>query len=425
MVSINVLGEDYHDYISDAIPYFILFMGIELVVSIYKKKVGNIFSVSDSISSLSTGMSTLVLERLMPKGILSSIEFIGALYVYKNYRLLDTPEDSSLVWFISLILIDFCYYWFHRMAHEVNFLWSTHVTHHSSEKYNFTTALRQNIFQIYTSWIFFVPLGLIMPPKIYMFHKQFNTIAQFWIHTQAIDKMPYIVELIFNTPSHHRVHHGRNPKYLDKNYAGILIIWDRIFGTFEPEIEKPFYGLVHPLDSHDPTYSQVHNWFDMYEKSKKYKSISDKLKVFFYGPGWDKGLSRMGDSSMAPQPNEKEQKQRDPIPHSNIINVYIFTHYMVVSLTGIIMVSHFEEQVGSLNISLFFAFIYLSLTSFGAIFDRKRYAFHLELFRNILFIVATSPFTSATIQYFKVFYSLSLIFLIGKIFYPVLIKKLN
>jgi len=215
MVSITVLGEEYHDYIQDAIPYFLLLIGIELVVSLKRKKLGEIFSVSDSISSMGTGLSTMVWERVVPR-LLATIEFVGALYLHKHYRLLDINDDSALAWIVCFILMDFGYYWFHRCAHEVNILWSTHVTHHSSEKYNFTTALRQSVFSIYTSWVFFLPIGLIMPPKLYMFHKQFNTIFQFWIHTQMIDKMPYIIELIFNTPSHHRVHHGRNPKYLEK-----------------------------------------------------------------------------------------------------------------------------------------------------------------------------------------------------------------
>jgi len=137
-----------------------------------------------------------------------------------------------LTWVVMFVVVDFCYYWFHRLAHEWNWSWASHSVHHSSEEYNLSTALRQGTFQPLCSWLFFLPLALIgFSPRLFSIHVQFNTLYQFWIHTKLLPKLGWL-EYIINTPSQHRVHHGRNPYCIDKNYAGTLCIWDRMFGTF-------------------------------------------------------------------------------------------------------------------------------------------------------------------------------------------------
>jgi alkylglycerol monooxygenase len=174
--------------------------------------------------------------------------------------------------------MDLGYYWFHRMGHgksknlnhsivlisflylEVNLFWATHQTHHSSEYYNLSTALRQGVLQTYFSWIFYLPLALLIPPQIFLIHSQMNLLYQFWIHTDVISNLgPF--EYILNTPSHHRVHHGRNPYCIDKNYGGVFIIWDRLFGTFaaERKNEEIAYGLIHPIKTFDPLETQVNS----------------------------------------------------------------------------------------------------------------------------------------------------------------------
>ncbi|XP_011729341.2 alkylglycerol monooxygenase isoform X6 [Macaca nemestrina] len=237
--------EEVPDYVKKATPFFISLMLLELVVSwIHKGKSPG--RLDDALTSISAG----VLSRL-PSLFFRSIELTSYIYIWENYRLFSLPWDSPWTWYLTFFGVDFGYYWFHRMAHEVNIMWAGHQTHHSSEDYNLSTALRQSVLQLYTSWIFYSPLALFIPPSVYAVHLQFNLLYQFWIHTEVINNLGPL-ELILNTPSHHRVHHGRNRYCIDKNFAGVLIIWDRIFGTFEAENEKVVYGLTHPINTFEP-----------------------------------------------------------------------------------------------------------------------------------------------------------------------------
>jgi alkylglycerol monooxygenase len=147
--------------------------------------------------------------------------------------------------------------------------------------------------------MFYLPIALFIPPQLFYMHKQVNTLYQFWIHTRLIGKLGPL-EWFLNTPSHHRVHHGRNRKYIDKNYAGILIIWDRIFGTFEAEEEEVVYGLVHPLNSFDPLWTQLHHFFHMFTYARSLPGVWNKICVFIKGPGWSPGKPRLGDINDIP-----------------------------------------------------------------------------------------------------------------------------
>ncbi|CAF1688914.1 unnamed protein product, partial [Adineta ricciae] len=181
------------------------------------------------------------------------------IWVYNNVHIFPRlPWNSPITYWVTFLGMDFGYYWFHRAAHEVNLFWASHQTHHSAENYNLSTALRQGVLQSYCSWIFYLPLALFVPPQIFLIHSQMNLLYQFWIHTDIISNLgPF--EYILNTPSHHRVHHGRNPYCIDKNYAGVFIVWDRLFGTFaaERENEQIAYGLIHPISTFDPIETQV------------------------------------------------------------------------------------------------------------------------------------------------------------------------
>merc|ERR1719347_1355456 len=176
--------------------------------------------------------------------VTSGLLFTAYQYVHINYSLYQLPWDSPITWIFAGLGIDFCYYWVHRAAHEVNLLWAAHQVHHSSEEYNLTTALRQSAFQSIGSVPFYLPLALFIPPSQALVHKELNLLFQFWIHTELVTHLGPL-ELVLNTASHHRVHHGANRYCLDKNYAGVLIIWDRMFGTFESERDSDIvYGLV-------------------------------------------------------------------------------------------------------------------------------------------------------------------------------------
>ena len=186
----------------------------------------------------------------------------------------------------AIVLWDFLYYWDHRWMHEVRVLWANHVSHHSSQRYNLSTALRQPWSGITTAWVF-APMPLLgFPAKTIFRAGQLNLLYQYWIHTEAIDRLPKPIEAVFNTPSHHRGHHGANQQYLDKNYGGILIIWDRLFGTFEPEVRRVKYGLTKNISTYNPFRIAYHEYASIIRDVRSTKGLRHKLGHVFGRPGW-------------------------------------------------------------------------------------------------------------------------------------------
>jgi len=186
----------------------------------------------------------------------------------------------------AMVLWDFLYYWDHRWMHEVRLLWSNHVTHHSGERYNLSTALRQPWSGFLTFWVF-APMPLLgFPTAKTAKAGQLNLLYQYWIHTEAIDRLPAAIEKVFNTPSHHRGHHGANTQYLDKNYGGILILWDRLFGTFEPELRRVKYGLTKNINTYNPLRIAYHEMADIARDLRWAEGTRSKLRHVFGRPGW-------------------------------------------------------------------------------------------------------------------------------------------
>lgn len=197
-------------------------------------------------------------------------------------------ELDSLIAIGGLFIgVDFGYYWFHRASHRIRVLWAIHVSHHSSELMNFTTALRQPPLEHLVDWLFFLPLAWLgYRPEAILIVYGFNLIYQFFIHTELVNRFPRWVEFVFNTPSHHRAHHGTNPQYIDMNYAGVFIIWDRLFGTFVEEREPVKYGILHPVGSYNPFYVGFHLWKDIYRDLIDFKGVNAKLRALFSPPDW-------------------------------------------------------------------------------------------------------------------------------------------
>lgn len=197
-------------------------------------------------------------------------------------------ELDSLFAIVGLFIgVDFGYYWFHRASHRIRVLWAIHVSHHSSELMNFTTALRQPPLEHLVDWLFFLPLAWLgYRPEAILVVYGFNLIYQFFIHTELVNRFPRWVEFVFNTPSHHRAHHGTNPQYIDMNYAGVFIIWDRLFGTFVEEREPVKYGILHPVGSYNPFYVGFHLWKDIYRDLIDFKGAKAKLRALFSPPDW-------------------------------------------------------------------------------------------------------------------------------------------
>ncbi|MEL4429738.1 sterol desaturase family protein [Shewanella mangrovisoli] len=202
-----------------------------------------------------------------------------------GWKLFDI-QMGPLSFVLLMIAQDFCYYWFHRASHRVRWMWAAHVVHHSSENMNFSTAFRQSLMYPFAGmWVFWLPLVILgFDPNWVVFVVLLNLGLQFFVHTQAVRKLGPL-EWLFNTPSHHRVHHGRNPQYIDKNYAGILIIWDKLFGTFVPEGETVIYGITKPVNSFNPLKVTFSEWRDMFsEVTARGLTFSERFKILFAPP---------------------------------------------------------------------------------------------------------------------------------------------
>ncbi|XP_073340917.1 alkylglycerol monooxygenase [Pagrus major] len=368
--------EDVPQYVQQATPFFIGLMVVELVVGMLKTG-ASVVTITDGLTSVSAGM----ISRL-PMLVMRGCELTAYLYVWDRYRLVELPWDSAWTWWFTFLGVDFCYYWVHRFAHEVSVLWAAHQVHHSSEYYNLTTALRQSLTQQFTSWIFYMPLALVAPPAIFAVHIQLNLLYQFWIHTELINDLGPL-EWIFNTPKHHRVHHGRNLYCIDKNYGGILIIWDRLFGTFALESDKVIYGLVFPIKTFEILRVQLHYYFYLWRKSKYYKKINNKLSAFLKGPSWKPGKPRLGDHSSNPKVTGKE------VPHDPSwplhLQVYVVVHFLLV-----LAIYHdvFERKMmlSQLTILGMTGYILLTLTALGYIMDQRPTAAFLEMLRCVVMV---------------------------------------
>ena len=270
---------DLPNLIHYAIPFFVLTVIIEIILTV-KIKMED-YEYKDAITSITMGLGNVFIG-LFTKGLI----FTFFLFLYK-FRLFTIP----FTWWAWLILVfaeDFVYYWNHRIAHESRLFWASHVVHHSSQKYNLSTALRQTWSGSFYTFIFWAPLAIIgFHPVMILMQMSISLLYQYWIHTELIHKLPRWFEAIFNTPSHHRVHHATNPQYLDRNHAGIFIIWDKLFGTFEPEIEKPIYGLVSNINTYNPIKIAFIEWYYMFSDFFTTKtSLLSKLKYLIMPPGW-------------------------------------------------------------------------------------------------------------------------------------------
>jgi len=274
-----------------ATPVFVLLVLIEMLAARFGKGVGRRarFEAGDSLTSLTMGLGSSITGALTG----GLVVLFGA-WVYQ-YRLFDIGW-SWYAFVAAFVLDDLAYYWFHRTAHRVRWFWASHVIHHSSQHYNLTTALRQTWTGFFSaSFIFRWPLLLIgFPWEMVVFVSGVNLVYQFWIHTETIDRLPRWFEAVMNTPSHHRVHHATNPDYLDANYAGVFIVWDRLFGSFVPErTEEPCrYGIVRNLGTFNPLKVACHEWVAIAKDLARARSLREALLYAFGPPGWSPDGSR-------------------------------------------------------------------------------------------------------------------------------------
>lgn len=265
-----------------AIPLFVILILTEGYIT-YRTTRESYFD-KENFASIGMGLGSVVIDVLM-KGLAFGVYTL----VYESFHLFEIGWDWK-AWVLVLFADDFTFYWHHRLSHEIRILWAAHVNHHSSQRYTLATALRQSWgerFYKYAWWLWMPLVGF--HPLMMMIMMEISLIYQFLLHTKLIGKMWKPIELFFNTPSHHRVHHAVNIRYLDRNHAGILIIWDRLFGTFEEEKEKTepvIYGITKNIDTQNLFKIASHEYLALWDDVKRAPTFSDKLKYLFYSPGW-------------------------------------------------------------------------------------------------------------------------------------------
>lgn len=352
-----------------SIPLYFLLIGMELFHQLVTKKI--VYRTNDAISNISCGISSQITGALW--GVLS----IGMYqFVYQYLSIAQIPQT---IWsnILLFILVDFFYYWYHRASHEINFLWNTsHVVHHQSEEYNLSVALRQASFGGVFSMMFYLPLAFIgFDAYAFVAVKGINLIYQFWIHTEAINKLPRWFEFVFNTPSHHRVHHGRNPKYIDKNHAGTLMVWDRIFGTFQAEEEKPTYGVTTRLNTWNPIRANFEPVLSMFKQVGRTHGFSNKIKVLLFKPGWHP--EGQGGYQSAPEIDEKPKY--DNHPEKSLIQYIFFQFVLILAFTAIFLFTSGNYPV---SIKLVFAgYIMWSIAHLGLMMENRKIWIRLEFLR--------------------------------------------
>lgn len=351
-----------------SIPVYFVLISLEWIAdTILKKKK---YRFGDVLGNIGSGITEQV------TGLFVKVFLIGIYtFIYTEFRAFDIP--NTWYWGIVLfICVDFLYYWAHRKSHEINLFWVGHIVHHQSEDYNLSVALRQGTFQKFFTSPFFWPLALLgFDPVWFLLMNAFVTLYQFWIHTEYINKMGWF-EYIFNTPSHHRVHHGRDQKYLDKNHGGTFIIWDRIFGTFQEEEETPNYGVTSQLGTFNPIYAALIPVVDLVQKVHQATGFKNKIKALFYGPGWSQN-----EQNSTPVISNKY----GPPITGWMITYVAFQFLLVIGLSSYTLFSF--STLPFYTVFILALFVLVSLWSLGNLVDGKPYGLRFEQFRIAIALI--------------------------------------
>ena len=269
------------NYVLYAIPFFFVLIGLELLVDRWRGV--STYRLADSINSLSAGVLSQV-SGLLTKGL--GLLTYG--FAVQHLALFELSAQQTWVWVLAFVLYDFCYYWNHRLGHERNVLWAAHSVHHQSEDYNLSTALRQTSSGFLFGWIFYLPLAVLgVPLLVFLTVAALNLLYQFWVHTRHVPKLGWY-EWAFVTPSNHRAHHAQNAIYMDRNYGGVFILWDRLFGTFQEELdEEPvIFGVTTPLASWNPLWANLQFYAQLWDDARRAERKWDKLRIWFMRTGW-------------------------------------------------------------------------------------------------------------------------------------------
>ncbi|MDP5031143.1 sterol desaturase family protein [Paraglaciecola sp.] len=365
------------NYILYAVPFFFLLIGVELLLE--KVRQTHYYRINDAIVSLSAGVLSRMLDIVK-----AMVPFTIYVVIYENYALLTLP-DTFIIWLSVFVLYDFCYYWNHRFGHEISMLWAAHVVHHSSEEYNLTTALRQSS-SSFLSWVFYLPLAILgVEPLLLISVGALNLIYQFWVHTRHVPKLGWF-ELIFVSPSNHRVHHAQNAVYIDKNYGGVFILWDRLFGTFQEELatDPVIFGIRGSLKSWNPLYANVQVYAQLCRDSWHTKKLSDKCRVWFGRTGW-----RPADVSQAFPivKTDLKQFQKFDISISLLSKIYCLVQHSLTTCIGLLLLLNINSLATYQQIGIVFWVLFASF-SVGMILENRAWAPWLEWLKHLSLLSA-------------------------------------
>ncbi len=352
-----------------AIPTFFVLMAVELVASRLMRR--RVYRLNDAINSIGLGTFSQIV------GVFTKLLTIGVYaWVVEHVALFALPADSVWVWISGLLLYDFCYYWLHRCGHEVGVLWAAHAVHHQSERYNLATALRQTSSGALLGWVFYLPMAVLgYPVEVFAVVAVIDLIYQYWIHTELVPKLGWF-DRVFASPSNHRVHHAVNDRYLDKNYGGLLMLWDRLFGTFieEDPAEPPVFGTRAPLRSWNPLWANVEVYWALANDARHARRWRDKLRVWVARPGW-----RPADvSERFPKPAfDIARAEYDP-PLSSLMRIYCLLHFLLLLALGVDFLAS-ASTLNAVATAMYAGFLLSGLISLGLLLEGRAWALAIEV----------------------------------------------
>ena len=352
-----------------SIPIFFALIGLEVAWDQWRGR--GLYRLGDSLANIGCGImdqSSGLFLKVLTVGAYTAVFF--SFTAWRPWEL----SGHWAVWVAAFVLADFAYYWAHRLSHEVNILWIGHQVHHQSEDYNLVVALRQSVLQkVLLMWVYW-PLAIIgFPPEMFLTSMAINLLYQFWIHTELIDRLGPL-EWVLNTPSHHRVHHGRNPEYIDRNHAGVFIVWDRMFGTFQQELIKPTYGMTRPTESFNPVQAQWKPVVDLWMDVRSISGWRDRLRFLLAPPGWypeSAGGIQAAPAIVGPQ------FKFDPRPTPRLV-VMLMGRWLMILVVSLLVLGA-EDAITSIGLAAILVWVMAALAAVGELWsnasDRMRLVF--------------------------------------------------
>lgn len=358
-----------HNIIPYLVPFFIL--GIVVEAAIARRRRARVYHLHTMVSDLGAGIISQVAEIFLKVGAV-----LLYAWIYDHARLVDFDDGSPWPWVIAFFGIDFAFYWWHRFSHVVNVMWGVHVVHHHSEDFNLSVALRQPAFELLTSLPFYAPLALFgVPAHVWITVYALNLFYQFWTHTELVRQLGPI-ERVLNTPSHHRVHHGINPEYLDKNYGGIFIVWDKLFGTYQDEGRPVVFGVTKPLRSFNPLWANFEYYRGLVRIGRGFPRWRDRIRLWWAHPGWEP-------ERPSATPNDVDAatfEKYDPSTPSTL-RTYVTAHFWIAfGLSGFYLAA--EEGTERLALLPAGIIVVMTLTTLAGLVETQRWAAVLDTVRQ-------------------------------------------